>query len=54
MIGFVHKMAIKVTTGQISDGTVSQKTCLQKYYLCGKFGGFMKKCTIFLIVLLYY
>jgi len=39
-------MAIQVTKGQIIDGTVSQKAYLGKYYLCGKFDRFMKKCTI--------
>ena len=40
-------MATKVTKGQISDGTISKNTCFEEYYLCGKFHGFMKKCTIF-------
>ena len=40
-------MAVKVTKGQISDGTISKITCIEDYYLCGKFHGFMKKCTIF-------
>ena len=40
-------MAVKVTKGQISDGTISENTCIEDYYLCGKFHGFMKKCTIF-------
>ena len=40
-------MAVKVTKGQISDGTISKNTCIEEYYLCGKFHGFMKKCTIF-------
>ena len=40
-------MAIKVTKGQISNGTTSKNTCIEEYYLCGKFHGFMKNCTIF-------
>jgi len=44
---FVQKMAIKVTKGQISNGTISQKTYFEKYYLRGKFDRFMKKRTIF-------
>jgi len=40
-------MAVKVTKGQICDGTISKNTCYQEYYLCGKFHDFMKKCTIF-------
>ena len=39
-------MAVKVTKGQISDGTISKNTCIEEYYLCGKFHGFMKKYTI--------
>ena len=39
-------MAVKVTKGQISHGTISKNTCIEEYYLCGKFHGFMKKCTI--------
>ena len=40
-------MAVKVTIGRISDGTISKNTCIEEYHLCGKFHGFMKKCTIF-------
>ena len=40
-------MAVKVTKGQISDGTISENTYIEDYYLCGKFHGFMKKYTIF-------
>ena len=40
-------MAVKVTKSQISDGTISENTCIEECYLCGKFHGFMKKCTIF-------
>ena len=40
-------MAAKVNKGQISDGTISKNTCIEDYHLCGKFHGFMKKCTIF-------
>ena len=47
MINLCIKMAIKVTKGQISNGTISQNTCLEKYYLCEKFDRFMKKYTIF-------
>jgi len=49
MINFVHKNGHKghQIKGQISDGIISQKICLEKYYLCGKFDSFMKKCTIF-------
>ena len=51
-------MAIKVTKGQISDGTVSKNTCHKEYYLCGKFlHSFMKKYTMLSILgatLLYY
>ena len=39
-------MAVKVTKGQLSNGTISKITCIEKYHLCGKFHGFMKKCTI--------
>ena len=39
-------MAVKATKGQLSDGTISKITCHEEYYLCGKFRGFMKKCTI--------
>ena len=46
-------MAVKVTKGQISDGTISENTCIEDYYLCGKFHGFMKKCTIFWLCRLY-
>ena len=44
-----QKMAIKVTKGQIYDGTISKFLCREMYYLCGKFHAFMKKCTIFAI-----
>ena len=44
MINIVYKNGHK---GQISDGTIPQKTCAEKYYLCGKLDRFMKKCTIF-------
>jgi len=30
-------MAIKVTKGQICDGTISKNKCHQGYYLCEKF-----------------
>ena len=40
-------MAVNVIKGQISNGTISENTCIEDYYLCGKFHGFMKKCTIF-------
>ena len=39
-------MAVKVTKGQLSDGTISKNACIEEYYLCGKFHGFMRKCTI--------
>ena len=39
-------MAVKVTKGQLSNGTISKITYHGEYYLCGKFHGFMKKCTI--------
>ena len=39
-------MAVKVTKGQLSDGTISKNACHEEYYLCGQFHGFMKKCTI--------
>ena len=39
-------MAVKVTKGQLSDGTISKNACHEEYYLCGKFRGFTKKCTI--------
>ena len=50
-------MAVKVTKGQLSNGTISKITCHEEYYLCGKFHSFMKKCTISPILgamLLYY
>ena len=47
MILFCFEMAIKVTKGHICDGTTSKNTCHHEYYLCGKFYGLMKKCTIF-------
>ena len=43
-------MAIKVTKGQISDGTMLQNTCHEEYYLYGKFHSCMKKCTILSIL----
>jgi len=43
-------MAIMVTKGQINDGTMSQNTRHEQYYLCGKFRRFMKKCTILSIL----
>ena len=39
-------MAVKVTKGQICDGTISKNKCHQEYYLHGNFHAFMKKCTI--------
>ena len=36
-------MAIKVTIGQVCDGTISKNTCHEEYYLCGKFHAFMIK-----------
>ena len=41
---FCTKMVIKVTKGQISNGTISQNMCHEEYYLCGKFHSFMKEC----------
>jgi len=39
---FCIKMAIKVTKGQISDGTISQNTYHEEYYyFCGKCYRFM-------------
>ena len=38
-------MAVKVTKGQICLGTISEKVCLKKYYLCGKFHACITKCT---------
>jgi len=43
-------MAIKVTKGQISDGTISKNTCHVEYYLFEKFHSFMKKCTMLSIL----
>jgi len=43
-------MAIKVTKGQISDGTISKNTFHMEYYLCGKFQSFMKKGNILSIL----
>ena len=54
MINFQYKNGRK---GQPSDGTISKNACHEEYYLCGKFHGFMKKCTILPILgatLLYY
>ena len=42
----VQKIAVKVTKGQLSNGTISKNSCHEEYYLCGKFHGFMKRCTI--------
>ena len=36
-----QKMAIKVTKGQICNGTISKKLCHGEYYLCGKFHAFI-------------
>ena len=44
---FWHKMAVKVTTGQVSNGTISQNACIEEYYLYGKFHGFMKSAQSF-------
>ena len=30
---FCTKMAVKVTKGQISNGTISKNTCIYEYYL---------------------
>ena len=46
MIIFLYKNGRKVIKGQHSDGTISKITCYEEYYLCGKFHGFTKKCTI--------
>ena len=50
---FCTKMAVKVTIGQISDGPISKNTCIEEYYLCEKFHGFMKVHD-FLVVPVYY
>ena len=47
-------MAVKVTKGQISDGTISKNTCIEEYYLCGKFSGFMKSAQFWVVPLYYY
>ena len=47
-------MAIKVTKGQIRDGTIS---CYKEYYSCGKFHSFMKSaqyCRFWGAMPLYY
>ena len=44
------KMAVKVTKGQICNGTISEIRYHKEYYLCGKFHNcFTKgtKCLIF-------
>ena len=39
MINFNTKMVVKVTKGQLSDGTISKITCHEENYLRGKFHG---------------
>jgi len=43
---FCIEVAVNVTKGQISDGTMLKNICCKKHYLCGKFQ-FYEKCTIF-------
>ena len=38
-------MALKVTKGQICDGTISKNWCHQEYYLCRKFHTYIKNST---------
>jgi len=47
-------MAVKVTKGQICDGTISKHKCHQEYYLCGKFHAFYEKAHDFWVLPLYY
>ena len=37
MIYFCTKMAVKVTKGQLSDGTISKNTCIEDYYYVESF-----------------
>ena len=38
-------MAVKVTKGQICDGSISKKLCHKEYNLHGKFHNCIKNCT---------
>ena len=42
----IQKMAIKVTKGQICNGSISKKLCHKEYNLYGKFHNCIKNCTI--------
>ena len=54
MMNLQSKMAVKITKGQICDGTLS-KNCHKEYNLYGKFHNCIKKCiTIALCRSIYY
>ena len=46
-------MALKITKGQICDGSISKNMCDEEHNLCGKFHNCFTKCTKYLYFLFY-